>query len=125
MHAYQKFSYTLFFLIAISGEGNIGKKSELLLANEFSNEIYVGLQCRIRCNGLLYVLLLITISGEDIRGPTNGQLKRACDAIRGRLRLGLASTDGNDQSSFAQRLSKIARTCRLTAAHCVAGHIEN
>ena len=68
MHAYQKFSYTLFFLIAISGEGNIGKISELLLANEFSNEIYEVLQFRIRCNGLLYVLLLITISGEDIRG---------------------------------------------------------
>ena len=69
MHAYQIFSYTLFFLIAIiSGEGNIGKISELLLANEFSNEIYEVLQFRIRCNGLLYVLLLITISGEDIRG---------------------------------------------------------
>ena len=68
MHVYQKFSYTLFFLIAINGEGNIGKIPELLLANEFSNEIYEVLQFRIRCNGLLYVLLLITISGEDIRG---------------------------------------------------------
>ena len=99
--------------------------SELLLANELVNEIYEGLRGRIHCNGLLSVLLLITISGEDIRGKTNGQFKGACDAIRGRPRLSLATTDGNDQSSFAQRLSKIARTCRLTAAHCVAGHIEN
>ena len=83
MQAYHIFSYALFsviyaciseifihlvFLIAILGEGNVGKIWELLLANEFSNEIYEVLQCRIRCNGLLHVLLLITISGEDIRG---------------------------------------------------------